>query len=345
MTAPVSVAYLCPRNPLMGGEYYRATRPAALAAWKWNWEAYPTATLLTEADNDGGRLSFTTPRGDPFTPDIIIVRPVREWTREWTEQAHAAGQMVVADLDDDLWSHERYDELAASDPDHYNEWFFETDAVLVSTRPLARRVRELGHRSPVKVAPNCYDPWGLNGSPKPGHTIGTRLWMGGRMEDDLRLYDELYLPLLEPLGLSFLHVGAGEQGRFIDRGWPEERLIERRTVVIPLLAQALEGLNVGAIAMAEHAYNSAKTQTHAIELASLGVPLVAATSVEHYRDVPGRVDPTPEAVESRLRDLLDPYVWLRESDRARRWSRQVALRAETRHLESLLSLSHVLLSR
>jgi hypothetical protein len=329
----------------MGGEYYRATRPAALATQRWGWEAYPTLKMATAEDNPGGPLSFLDPRGNPFTPDIIVVRPVREWTAEWTAQAQKAGQRVIADLDDDLWSHEHYDELAVTQPDRYQEWFFDADAVLVSTRPLGRRVRELGHRAPVIVAPNCYDPWVTNAVPRPGRSLGTRLWLSGRMEADLVLYDTLVMPLLESLDLGFIHVGAGDAGRFIDRGWPDTRLVERRSVVIPLLAAALAGVSIGTICLAEHDYNLAKTQTHAVELASMGLPLVAATTVEHYRSVPGRVDPTPEAVEARVRDLLDPHVWLRESDRARRWSRQVSEKSEAQHLGSLLRVVNLLLSR
>lgn len=331
----------------MGGEYYRATRPAVLAAHRWGWDSAVSSLMATDRDNDGGPLSFITPSEKIVTPEIIVVRPVREWRQHWTDQAHANGQVVIADLDDDLWAHERYDALQESDPDHFNEWFNGTDAVLVSTRYLARRVRERGHPGRVVVAPNCYDPYGLNASPRPGHVIGTRLWMNGRMSADLELYDELVLPLLEGLNLRFLHVGAdAAQGRFTDRGWPEERLIERRSVPIPLLAEAFQGLNVGVICMADHPFNRAKTETHAVELASGGVPLVAASDHPLYRRIPGRVDIVAQAVEERVRALTsDPSYWLRESDRARRWARQVAGKAEAAHLSALLSVANLLLSR
>lgn len=340
----ISLAYLCSRHPLMGGEWYRATRPGLLANWKWGWDAAACTYMATDENNDGGPLSFITANQTVVrNPDIIIVRPIREWTQEWTDQAHANGQKVIADLDDDLWSHDKYAELQESSPDNYNDWFWGVDAVLASTRYLAKRVRDMGHKAPVLVAPNAYDPYGLNSIPRPGKIIGTRLWMSGRMEADLELYDNLILPLLEDLDLRFLHVGADQKmGRFTDRGWPDERLIERKSVVIPLLAEALQGLSIGTICMSNAPYNAAKTETHAVELASGGIPLVAVSDHPLYKRIPGRVDLDKDAVRDRVKALQDPAYWLKESDRTRKWARQISAKSEAAHMESLLRVVNLL---
>jgi hypothetical protein len=302
--------------------------------------------MATEEDDDGGKLSFITPNQTVVTPEIIIVRPVQEWEQRWTDQAHANGQFVVADLDDDLWAHDRYEELEAESPSGYDDWFMNVDAVLVSTRYLAKVVRERGHKAPIYIAPNCYDPFGMNANPRPGDVIGTRLWMGGRMEPDLVLYDTLIQPLLEEFDLRFLHVGAdAEMGRFIDRGWDEERLIERHSVPIPMLPQVLDGLSIGTICMSEAPYNAAKTETHAVELASMGVPLVAASNHVLYKNIPGRVEIEKDAVRDRVKALLDdPYYWLKESDRARKWARGISVKSEQAHMGALLSMVNKLLS-
>ena len=341
-----SLAYLCARNPLYGGEYYRGVRPGALANWKWKWQTAVCTQMATAEDDEGGKLSFITPNQTVVTPEIIIVRPIQEWAQHWTDQAHANGQFVVADLDDDLWSHENYDKLQEESPDNYNEWFPYVDAVMVSTRYLAKRVRDFGYKAPVFVAPNCYDPFGMNASPRPGDIIGTRLWISGRMEPDLVLYDTLIQPLLEEFNLRFMHVGASaEMGRFIDRGWDEERLIERISTPIPMLAQVLDGISIGTICMADVPYNVAKTETHAVELASMGVPLVAASNHKLYRNIPGRVDIDKDAVHDRVEALLmDPYYWLKESDRARKWARGISVKSEEQHLGALLSMVNRLLS-
>lgn len=339
-----SIAYLCARHPLLGGEYYRAFRPAMLANYKWGWEAAACVQMGTAENNDGGPLAFITPNQTVVTPKVIVVRPIQEWRQHWTDQAHANGQLVIADLDDDLWAHEDYDALQKASPDNYDEWFWGVDAVLVSTKHLAKRVRAKGHKAPVIVAPNCYDPYGLNSTPGPGALIGTRLWMSGRMEADLILYDNLILPLLEELNLRFLHVGADEKvGRFVDRGWPGDRLVERKSVPIPLLAGALQGLSIGTICMADHGYNDAKTETHAVELASGGIPLVAASNHPLYRNIPGRVMIDKDTVRNRITALLEPEFWVKESDRARKWARAVSQKAEAAHMESLLRVVNLLL--
>jgi hypothetical protein len=342
----VKLAYLCSRHPLLGGEYYRAMRPGALAAKRFGWETAACTKMATTQD-DGGPLSFVTPNDTLITPDVIIIRPIDAWRQHWTDQAHEAGQVVIADLDDDLWKHQEWSDKGEERPneDHYDEWFWNVDAVLVSTRHLATRVREMGHRSPVLVAPNCYDPYGLDATPSPGRTLGTRLWLSGRMDGDLAMYDELFLPLLEGSDLMFLHVGAEPGHRFSERGWPEGRVIERPSTVIPQLAKSLEGLNIGTICMTEHPYNDAKTETHAVELASMGVPLVAASNHPLYRTIPGRVNPDAESVRGRVTGLLDPTFWHRESLRARRWARDISARSETSHMSALLRVVNLLRSR
>lgn len=330
-----TVAYLISRHPHMGGEYYRAVRPAALLNRNFGWGSAVCNKMATQEENPGGPLSFVTPDNMVVTPDIIVVRPIREWRQHWTEQAQANGQLVVADLDDDVWAHDKYGELQDADPDFYEEWFWNVDAVLVSTRYLASRIKAMGHKSPVYVAPNCYDPWGLNAEPEPGHIIGTRLWLSGRMEGDLVMYDELVRPLLDELDLTFLHLGAADGHRFSDRGWDPSRLIELESVTIPMFADALKDLSIGMICMSEAPYNTGKTETHAAELASMGVPLVAASNHELYRNIPGRVETTPEAVRARVEALLNPIFWRMESANARAWARRLAIKNESLHMSAV----------
>lgn len=343
MSDQPTLAYLVSRHPLMGGEYYRATRPAALAARAFGWGAAVCDRMATM--EDGGKLCFVTPNDQVVTPDIIILRPIREWSQAWTDQAHANRQLVIADLDDDIWSHQDWEGVERPNDDNYDDWFPNVDAVLVSTRYLRNRIVERGHKAPVIVAPNCYDPYGLNATPSFGGMIGTRLWLSGRMEGDLELYDQLIQPLLEEFNLGFIHVGAEDGHRFTDRGWDFNRLVEVGSVPVPLLPQALEGLSIGAICMSDHPYNLAKTETHAAELAAMGVPLVAASRHRLYRHIPGRVDPTPEQVRGRVEALSKfPNFWESESTAAREWARKIGFRNETDHLHALHSLVGVLLS-
>jgi hypothetical protein len=342
VSKPPILTYLLSRHPLFGGEYYRGLRPAALMARNYGWGTAVARAMGTAEDNDGGRLSFVTPDDVIVTPDIIILRPVDAWRQHWTDQAHENGQLVIADLDDDYWSHQDWLGEVRPNDDHYDEWFWNVDAVITSTKYLRQRILDMGHRSPVVVAPNCYDPWGLQLEPSPGRVVGTRLWLSGRMEGDLELYDELIQPLLEELDLIFLHVGAQDGHRFTDRGWDERRLEQVGSVPIPMLPQAVQNLSIGTICMSDHPYNLAKTETHAAELAAMGIPLVAASNHALYKNVPGQVDLDPRQVRGRVEALLSPFFWRGESQRAKTWARRLALKNEGQHMSTLLSLVDVL---
>jgi hypothetical protein len=97
--------------------------------------------------------------------------------------------------------------------------------------------------------------------------------------------------------------------------------------------------------MGDHGYNDAKTETHAIELASGGIPLVAASNHPLYRNIPGRVMVDKDVVRNRVQALMEPEFWMKESDRARKWARQVSVKSENSHMESLLRVVNLLLSR
>ena len=296
----------------------------------------------------GDRLGFLTPGADPHIifPDVIVIRPIREWLPEHTEQARAAGQVVIADLDDDVWHHQAWTPEGRPNDDHYDDWLPGVDALLVSTRALAKVVKKRLPDLPVYVAPNCYDPYGLSATPGPGRLIGTRMWTGSRMEVDLELYDSLVYPLLAELDLKFVHVGADAEQSFTKRGWDPARLIERPSTTVPGLRESLGDLSVGVICMGEHAYNAAKTETHAIELASVGLPLVAASEHRLYIGIPGRVDHTPGAVRFRMHRLVnDPDFWHQEAERAVAWARLIAATAEDDYLSTLRRVVDLLISK
>lgn len=343
----MSVGWLCGRHPLLGGEYYRALRPAALTSRKYDWHTACASWMGTPEGQEGGPLHLITQNQHVICPKVIIVRPIKEWSVQWTEQAHRNGQAIIADIDDDVWAHEDWREGGRPNDDHFDDWFWQVDAVLTSTSTLARKIRRLGHKAPVYVAPNCYDPVGLAGEPKPGKTIGTRLWLSGRMSKDLELYRSLFMPLVSDLDLKWAHLGreqrTGDVGEaahgietFAQLGCPGDRLIELPSQTVPDMAKTLaERVSIGAIAMADDPYNEAKTETHAMELASVGLPLVAATNHELYLNIPGRVPPYGPTVRARVAELLDPVIWQRESEKARAWAQERAITLESAYLETI----------
>ena len=134
---PLTVSWMLNRHPLLGGDYYRAYRAAALASSRFGWVTSVADRMIASTGIEGapeGKLGFVTPNrmmGMPdknarvFFPDVIVLRPVEKWTREFTDAAHEAGQVIIADVDDQLWLHE--DIVAAGtqlkDYSTYDEWF------------------------------------------------------------------------------------------------------------------------------------------------------------------------------------------------------------------------------
>lgn len=352
----LSVAWLIGKHPYLGGEWYRATRPAALTCHHWGWH---TAVVQQVGEVEGSqKVAGQTLGGRVIEPDVWIVRPLGRETSEsaWSlpemvDRAHAAGQKVIADLDDDIWSHEDWIAGTRPNDDRYEDWCWKVDGWLVSTRHLERVVHAHmpEHMVPVLIAPNCFEvprPTAI-----PGRRIGTRLWLSGRMSADLEMYRLLFAPLLEQLDLQWVHIGrevptpeAPHSDRsFGQLGFPLDRLIELASVAMPEMVATLGShLSIGAICLAQHPYNAAKTLTHAVELASAGLPIVAATRLEQYRDVPGLIAPLRDAVEREVATLVrDRDYWRRRSEESVRWATDVAAASEANYLESVSKLVHL----
>lgn len=370
----LTVAWAVTRNPLQGGEYYRATRPAALANRGYGWH---TGVIENIGSVEGSKKVAGQAYGSQHVmePDVWIMRPIGKGEGNWTlagmvEKMHAAGQKVIVDLDDDVWSHEDWTEdtrPTGEQDDHFEDWCWDTDAWLVSTEWMKVRVEQMAARRgrpqpKVVYAPNCYDPFGIGveSHPVPGRRLGTRLWLSGRMSGDLEIYRTCFAPLLTELDLQFVHIGREAHiGHTIEEGpgvharsfsshcgMPSNRLIELDSCTIPEMGRLLGTLiNIAAIAIADHPFNYAKTETQAVECASAGLPLVAATTLPLYEKVPGRVDPTPEAVGRRVEHLLDTGAWRYESDKARSWARKVSVSAEAIHMRALQALVYELCDR
>jgi hypothetical protein len=98
------------------------------------------------------------------------------------------------------------------------------------------------------------------------------------------------------------------------------------------MGEVLGTMSIGVICLGDADYNAAKTLTHPVELASLGLPLVVASETDFYRGVPGVVEPTIDAMEERIVALLDPDYWKRASEVSTRWALQTGAAAEGDYL-------------
>lgn len=348
---PLQVAWLIAQSPWMGGEYYRAVRPAMLTNKHFGWDT----CVAHEAGEDKGvsGVAVKAIGGQVMRPDVLVVRPIGKPTAQsaWgmvrlMDCAREAGQLVVSDLDDDVWAHEDWTPETRPADDQYEDWCWGADAWLVSTEPIAERVRERAAKPvPVRVAPNCWDPRTLGEGPRPvaGRRLGTRLWLSGRMSGDLELYSAIVTPALEEWDCQFVHIGAEPDGLHLSL--PPDRLLELPTCTIPELGRLLSStISVGVICAADNEFNRAKTLTHPVELASAGLPLIVASDLPIYSGVPGVVAPTPGAFETRLDDLLFPPAWKAQAEIAREWAIGQSIAAEEAYLAALREIVDTLVT-
>jgi hypothetical protein len=339
----LKVGWLASRNPMLGGEYLRAVRPAALVNRKYNWHTAVSRELGCEGKYRSP-LMLVQPNAPVFAPDLLIIRPIGNFLPDYIEQGKRAGQVMLADLDDDVWGHELAVEMGGKGfgNDRYDDWFPVTHGVVASTETLGDICRQ-HHPGPVFVLPNCYDSFGpsqLGPAPRPGRRVGTRLFLKGRQQIDLDMYTDLVLPLLDELDLTFVHLGAYEGSDFPTlRGWDTPRLEEHPIMEAHRMAEVLGTISIGIICVGKHRYNDAKTLTHPAELAAVGLPMIIATPTDHYKGVPGVVEPTVEAVRARIVALQNPRYWEAESLRARHWVMKLAAKAEREYLSGILEIA------
>lgn len=344
-----SIGWVVARSPWLGGEFLRATRPAALVNARLGWHTAVSERMAVEEGRPGVLLVHEN--GDSFRPSVLVFRPIRQDLRPYISEAHEAGQLVVADLDDDFWSHEDRPDRGGKGyaereivegVDHFEDWLPHCDAFIASTRHL-QEIMEYHVSGPVVHLPNCYDTFGIakyGQIPGPGRRIGTRLWLHGRSSRDLQLYDELIWPSILDLDLTFVHLGADpDLPTFVDRGWPADRVEGHPSLPAPLMGEVLGTLSVGVICLGQADFNAAKTLTHPVELASLGLPLVVVDEMGFYRGVPGVVEANLDAVEDRLARLTsDPAYWQAESRKSKRWAVEVGESAQGDYLWGIRQL-------
>ena len=246
---------------------------------------------------------------------------------EQMRRARAAGQIVIADLDDDFWSLGKTN-LAyhTTDPknnpdfnrEHYKAMLSECDLVTVSTDALRRRAESFG--VPAIVVRNSIDiqNWPQN-DPTSNGMIG---WVGGIQ---WRAYDleilKPWLPqFLRDYGIPVYHGGNSNV--------PDVPKFHQKTGIDPTETNVLMAplchiadyprlwapINVSLIPLERVPFNDAKSWLKQLESCAAGVPYVVSHGF-HEQDLllaesAGRVakNEKPRQWREHLEELLDPEV-------------------------------------
>lgn len=202
------------------------------------------------------------------------------WQAWAARRTSGYGPKLVADLDDDLLrvdpSNPNYDTYSRPDVrETILTGIALADRVTVSTEPLAVVVREYADQ--VFVVPNSVPSW-LAGHQRPRRDRLTVGWAGS----DTHAMDWAGSPLMIGNDAEFHMIGGNAE--WMRQGWPA--LDFRHTEWVPGVESYLHAIDfdVCVIPLADHVFNESKSGIKAMEMAALGIPVVAS-NVPAYRDV------------------------------------------------------------
>ena len=241
-------------------------------------------------------------------------------------RARAAGQIVIADLDDDFWSLGKTNvAFHTTDPknnpsfnrEHYKAMLKECDAVTVSTEALRRRVESFG--VPAFIVRNAIDinVWPQNDPTDDGY-IG---WVGGIQwrANDLHILRPSLPQFLKDYDLPIYH-GGDSQVPGVPKFWQQMGIdpVETRCATAPLAPvseyqRLWAPINVSLIPLEKVAFNQAKSWLKQLESCACGVPYIVSAGFEEQdlligEGTAGRVarNNKPSEWRMHLEDLLDP---------------------------------------
>jgi hypothetical protein len=261
---------------------------------------------------------------------IVFVRQVvPHQSPDELRRARAAGQIVIADMDDTLFPDDKIpmtqDSLAAVEQStgelpevDLRDLFGSLSAFTVSTEAIAREVRSISPTLRVKVIRNAVDThsWrveDVSGPPVLGWPAFLRLRAG-----DHEVLSPWLGRFVEEHDLRFVHVGHrsdDSRGRLASVLDIDPERVEERPVV-PFWdyigSRPLHGINIGLVPLADRPHNQAKSALKGLEFAASGIPFVASPSDEYRRLGFGTLAGSSLAVQSEhewrtaLEPMLDP---------------------------------------
>ena len=325
-----------------GTFYYRG----ALPAYELLNHGYETIVSWRFEPAPDGHLRVMDSNGDWHDPDIF-------WSQRWMHKdapeqmrrARAAGQIVIADLDDDFWSLGKTNvAYHTTDPknnpdfnrEHYREMLSACDLVTVSTEALRRRVESFG--VPAIVIRNALDiqRWPQN-DPTTDGMIG---WIGGIQwrAHDLEILRPFLPAFLEQHGLPAYHGGDSQVPdvpKFHDKVGID--LSKTRVGYAPLChvgeyQRLWAPINISLIPLERVPFNDAKSWLKQLESCAAGVPYIVSAGF-HEQDLllaetGGRKarNEKPSEWREHLEDLLVPSVRAAEGAANRRIAEQHDIR-------------------
>lgn len=325
------------------------------------------ALMLAEGNDPEGRVAG-------WEPDVVIL--TGGWPcgapLEMLDEARAEGQRVVLDIDDSL---EIPEHNYHYDPELKNAKLWAArahcDAVLVSTRPIARELRRGRVRVPIVESRNVvelerfkvarelndarairYDHAGENPAPF------TLAWRGSvpHHRGDVALLTHLAASMNGRLGVRWVHIGAqrDDEHAFARAiGVPQQHVEPRPLVPFGMYPALLTGVDLAVVPLEAAPFSRAKSNVAGLEWAAAGVPFVSSWNEAYDAfsgGIPGTLARNVGELERFVFAMLEPMHRYSaratqryaleaphpEGSRAFNWTTAAAIGLESHPVEELL---------
>ena len=315
-----------------GTFYYRGAMPLMELA-KHGYEIKISWKFNVAPD---GHIRMMDTNGEWFDPDVI-------WTQRWMHKdgaeqmrrARAAGQIVVADLDDGFWNLPKSNIAADTtspknnpefNRDHYLKVLAAGDAITVSTDALAKDMERLCPGVPVFICKNAIDLelWKTH-DPRQDGFIG---WVGGIQwrAKDLHVLRPSLPKFLIDNDLPIYHGGDSEVPG-VPKLWDQCGIDPTKTkcFAAPLChISKYPGLwnpiNLALVPLENHPFNIRKSHLKGLEASACGIPFIYSSKMPEYEQFGAGIpadNTKPKSWRAALDSMLDPEERLKEGNRNR----------------------------
>lgn len=319
-----------------GGTFYNR---GAMPGMELNKHGYDNHLAWRFTQHPDGHISTVDMHGEWHDPDVFYSqRWMHKDGPEQIRRARAAGQICIADLDDQFWNlpksniaYQTTDPVAHPDfnRDHYRKMLAECDFVTTSTEPLRKEMERLG--VPTFTVRNCIDMerWPANNPTGPMVTG----WIGGIQwrANDIHILKAVDInQFLADHQVPIFH-GGDSQVPGVPKFWEQAGIDVAKVGVasaplchIAQYPQLWEPLNVSLIPLERVAFNECKSWLKQLESCAAGIPYIVSAGFAEQNALvgegtAGRVakNEKPSDWHRHLSDLLDPDVRAEEGAKNR----------------------------
>jgi len=332
-----------------GAGWVRIHQPAAMLAQHGH-------QVVVGAGVAGGRDDRLVPldhHAKPLMLDpqiMVFQRWMNDEAATAIRDARKAGQIILQDVDDWFWGLDPRNQAHHStskrtndlhNREHYKAAVEASDAAIVSTEFLARRLRERMGVQAIVVR-NAVDQAAFATQPVRDVTDGLVVgWTGALAwrSGDLETMRDVLPGFLADCGGTFVHHGVfpADTETAADRiGLPPNLVGPSKRGKIPTdYPENVAGFDIGIVPLNDIPFNHAKSWIKGLEYAAAGIPFVAQATTEYEALGCGLTAATPAQWRDALDRLRDPQVRAAEAAKGLKVAADHDLRVRWRDWEKV----------